>query len=151
CHRGMRIVQWRRGPALGEIERVYRARFDEYRRVATAIVGDPERANDAGQDAFAAAVRHRRSVPGEGPPEAWIWRTVVNTARNQRRPSHPELPGYERNGDVPHDAYDDLASTELRSSLRLLPERQRLTLFLRYYADLDYATIAAVLDISEGT
>jgi RNA polymerase sigma factor (sigma-70 family) len=32
-----------------------------------------------------------------------------------------------------------------------LPERQRLALFLRYYADLDYRTIAAVLGIKEGT
>src|SRR5215813_1599310 len=99
----MRIVRRRRGLALSEIEGVYRARFDEYRRVATAIVGDPERAHDAVQDAFAAAVRNRRSFRGDGPLEAWIWRTVVNTARNQRRQSQPELPGYEGNGDVPHD------------------------------------------------
>jgi RNA polymerase sigma factor (sigma-70 family) len=32
-----------------------------------------------------------------------------------------------------------------------LPERQRLALFLRYYADLDYAAIAAALGISPGT
>jgi RNA polymerase sigma factor (sigma-70 family) len=32
-----------------------------------------------------------------------------------------------------------------------LPERQRLALFLRYYADLDYATIAQALAISGGT
>ncbi len=146
----MRIVHRRRGLALGEIERVYRARFDEYRRVATAILGDPERAKDAVQDAFAAAVRKRRSFRGDGPLEAWIWRTVVNTALNQRRISQPELPGSERNGDAPHDQ-DDLDPTELRSNLRLLPERQRLVLFLRYYADLDYATIASVLGISEGT
>ena len=30
-------------------------------------------------------------------------------------------------------------------------ERQREVLFLRYYADLDYATIAAALGISAGT
>ena len=33
----------------------------------------------------------------------------------------------------------------------LMPERRRLILFLHYYADLDYATIAAVLEISPGT
>jgi DNA-directed RNA polymerase specialized sigma24 family protein len=33
----------------------------------------------------------------------------------------------------------------------LLPERQRLAVFLRYYADLDYASIAAALGIKGGT
>jgi DNA-directed RNA polymerase specialized sigma24 family protein len=32
-----------------------------------------------------------------------------------------------------------------------LPERQRLVLFLRYYADLDYHTIATALEIADGT
>jgi RNA polymerase sigma factor (sigma-70 family) len=39
----------------------------------------------------------------------------------------------------------------VRVALAALPERQRLVLFLRYYADLDYATIAATLEIAEGT
>jgi RNA polymerase sigma factor (sigma-70 family) len=40
---------------------------------------------------------------------------------------------------------------EVRRLVARLPERQRLVLFLRYYADLDYATIAEVLAISGGT
>jgi len=35
--------------------------------------------------------------------------------------------------------------------LELLTERQREVVFLRYYADLDYAAIAAALAISSGT
>jgi RNA polymerase sigma-B factor len=40
---------------------------------------------------------------------------------------------------------------EVRALIGALPERQRLALFLRYYADLDYAAIAAVLGIKPGT
>ena len=32
-----------------------------------------------------------------------------------------------------------------------LPERQRLAVFLRYFADLDYRSIATALDIEVGT
>jgi RNA polymerase sigma factor (sigma-70 family) len=39
----------------------------------------------------------------------------------------------------------------IRGCLALLPERQRLALFLRYYADLDYATIARALGVRRGT
>ena len=40
---------------------------------------------------------------------------------------------------------------ELRVALARLPERQRTTVFLRYYADLDYAAIGDALGISGGT
>src|SRR5260370_106303 len=40
---------------------------------------------------------------------------------------------------------------ELGLPLELLTERQREVLFLHYYADLDYSTIADALGISSGT
>jgi DNA-directed RNA polymerase specialized sigma24 family protein len=40
---------------------------------------------------------------------------------------------------------------EIRTMVAALPERQRLMLFLRYFADLDYATIGAVAGVSTGT
>ena len=40
---------------------------------------------------------------------------------------------------------------DVRVAIAQLPERQRLVLFLRYYADLDYDAIATALGISSGT
>jgi RNA polymerase sigma-70 factor (ECF subfamily) len=40
---------------------------------------------------------------------------------------------------------------EVRELLLALPERQRLAIFLHYYADLSYAQIGEVLGISSGT
>jgi RNA polymerase sigma factor (sigma-70 family) len=134
-----------RGAGLDEIERVYRARLVEYRRVAAAVLGDADAARDAVQDAFASAVRNRRSFRGDGTLEAWLWRAVVNAALDQRRARRPAPASVPANGNGHEDGGD------VRVALALLPERQRLTLFLRYYADLDYATIAAVLGVSEGT
>jgi len=48
------------------------------------------------------------------------------------------------NGDPGPDA-------TLRAVLALLPERQRTAVFLRYYADLDYAAIGEALGISTGS
>ena len=39
----------------------------------------------------------------------------------------------------------------IRPWLAALPERQRLAVFLRCYADLDYRTIASVLEVETGT
>ncbi len=39
----------------------------------------------------------------------------------------------------------------LRAWIAVLPERQRDVVFLRYYADLDYRTIAQLLELEVGT
>lgn len=134
------------GASLSEIEAVYRERFPEFRRVAAAIVGDRDAALDVVQDAFGRAIRRRKTFRGEGPLAAWIWRMVVNTARDYRRPRpRPAAPELEwRNGEVESTA-------ALGVAIRLLPERQRLALFLRYYADLDYSAIAETLRVKPGT
>jgi RNA polymerase sigma-70 factor (ECF subfamily) len=136
-----------RGASLDELEQLYRSRFDVFARVAASVTGDSERARDAVQEAFATAVRKRGSFRGEGPLEAWVWRIVLNAARSDARRS------------VPAVAYDEPASTngrpeedaELRAALARLPERQRTAVFLRYYADLEYAAIGEALGITSGT
>jgi RNA polymerase sigma factor (sigma-70 family) len=58
-----------------------------------------------------------------------------------------------RTGTVPevgHEATNGLGDP-IRALVAALPERQRLVLFLRYYADLDYERIALALGISPGT
>ena len=39
----------------------------------------------------------------------------------------------------------------VRQAIAELPERQRLMLFLRYFADLDYAEIGRVMNVRPGT
>ena len=139
------------GASLEEIERVYRQRLPEFRWVAAAILGNREAARDAVQEGFAIAVRKRETFRGEGPVEAWLWRVVVNASREQarRRTDRPDLQeplGAGRNGSEEKEG-----DAKVRVALALLPERQRLALFLRYYADLDYRTIADTLDIAIGT
>jgi RNA polymerase sigma-70 factor, ECF subfamily len=139
-----------RGAGLREIEAVYRSRLADFRRVAAAITRDREAACDVVQDAFAHAVRSRGSFRNEGPLEAWLWRTVVNAAltfRARRRAAQLADEGFATaNGHRGEGAHADV-----QLAVSLLPERQRLVLFLRYYADLDYRTIADVLAISPGT
>ncbi len=137
----------RRGARLDELEALYRSRFDVFARVAASVSGDSERARDAVQEAFATAVRKRRSFRGDGPLEAWVWRIVLNAARSDVRRTTPaveyDVPA-SANGHPDHDA-------ELRVALARLPERQRTAVFLRYYADLDYVTIAQALEVRPGT
>jgi RNA polymerase sigma factor (sigma-70 family) len=132
---------------LEELEVLYRSRFEVFARVAASLTNDSERARDAVQEAFATAVRKRGSFRREGPLEAWVWRIVLNTARSDARRnirSVEPAAAASANGRAEHDA-------ELRVALARLPERQRTAVFLRYYADLDYAAIGEALGISPGT
>ena len=123
---------------LDELEALYRAKLPEFRRAAAAIAGDEEAGRDAVQEAFAAAVRRRRSWRRRGPLEAWVWRIVVNKARDARR-RRPKAIEPSPTVNLPH------------VPLESLTERQREIVFLHYYADLDYAEIADALRISVGT
>lgn len=136
-----------RDERLTELEALYRGRFGDFLHVATAIVGNEERAHDAVQDAFASAVRSIEKYRGDGELAAWVWHIVLNAARLERRRGSrrdPTVHEASTNGHV-NDP------TAVRAAIAALPERQRQVLFLRYYADLDYAAIAAALDVSSGT
>jgi RNA polymerase sigma factor (sigma-70 family) len=136
---------------LAEIEALYRERFADFVAVAASIVGEREAAREAVQEAFAGIVRGRRGFRGEAPLEAWVWRAVVNAARKRRRRLARELElrpaAVAANGSGPeHEPRSELAAL-----VASLPERQRLILFLRYYADLDYRRIAQILGVETGT
>jgi RNA polymerase sigma factor (sigma-70 family) len=135
------------GASLEAIERIYRARLSEFRRVATAISGDRELGCEAVQEGFAQALRARADFRGEGPLEAWVWRIVINAIRSQRRRAAPAPPAEA----AATNSHADGRAERVRAAIGLLSERQRLVLFLHYYADLDYAAIGEALGIATGT
>jgi RNA polymerase sigma-70 factor (ECF subfamily) len=148
----MRLGGRRAGDAsLADIEVIYRAHYPAFLRTAAAVLGDEDLGADAVHDGFVQAVRFRRSYRGEGSLEGWVWRTVVNAACRSRRRFATSRAGAE--GALDRGADQDARDVDgrVRELVALLPDRQRLTVFLRYYADLDYDTIAQALDVSPGT
>ena len=131
---------------LEEIERVYRTGYPTYLRVASAIADSPDLGHDAVQEAFVRAIRGRGSYRARGSLEGWIWRIVVNAARDRRVAAVEPLV---RN--VPVEPGPQEGRGVLRQAIARLPERQRLAVFLRYFADLDQASIAQVLGVRPGT
>lgn len=127
---------------LEELEALYRERLAEFTRAAAALAGSDEAGRDAVQEAFAKAIQKRRRFRGDGSLEGWVWRIVLNSARDKRRQNRPRP--------WAREAVNDRAE-ECGLPIDLLSERQREVLFLHYYADLDYETIAEALEISPGT
>jgi RNA polymerase sigma-70 factor (ECF subfamily) len=139
-----------KGATPAQLEALYRERFGHFVRVAVAICGDQERGRDVVQNAFISAIRHRRSFRGDAPLEAWVWRIVVNEAR--RAAVEPSLAlTSEHDEHMNGHGGDELDPLGIRGWIVALPDRQREAIFLRYFADLDYATIAEALGIEVGT
>ena len=128
------------------IERLYRERYTRFRNGIAPVTGSHEAAHDAVQEGFARALRARDQYSARGSLEGWVWRIVLRAALAQRRPGE----------ELPLDALDPVfvepdRDFALTSAVQALPPQRRLIVFLRYFADLPYRTIADVLAIDEGT
>jgi RNA polymerase sigma-70 factor, ECF subfamily len=134
-----------------QIEAAYRSRYGKFLRVAVAILRDEQLAEEAVHDAFVRALRHSRGFDARGSLEAWLWRIVVNEARRRRSIERAAPLSLLDSPPATATGNGHSESGHVEALVASLPERQRLVLFLRYYADLDYEAIASALGVKSGT
>jgi RNA polymerase sigma factor (sigma-70 family) len=145
----VRFSRPREGATPEALERLYRTQYRALLRVAASIAGE-RHAADAVHTAFVRVLRYRDSFREGGSLDAWVWRTVVNAARDVRRLHRDEL-ALDQLHEPTSNGHPTASEERVRGVVFTLPPQQRLIVFLRYYADLDYPTIAEVLDLSPGT
>ena len=149
-----RASRLRGGASLAEIEELYVRVGPRLRGVAAVVAGDRQAAEDIVQDAFAQAIRKRGTFARKGTLEAWMWRVCINAARNRGRRERSRQLLQDRVAEQVRETQVGTPSwreARLRAAVAGLPERQRVALFLCYYADLDYGSIARALGIRIGT
>jgi RNA polymerase sigma-70 factor (ECF subfamily) len=103
----------------------------------------------------------RRVVSGPAPVEpaarpAWIFRVTHNVVVDHyRRRRVPLLPAvFDRPDDAPSLPDRVIHDERMRTTdkaLRRLPSRQRAAIYLRFYEDLPYETVAAAMGIPPST
>jgi RNA polymerase sigma-70 factor (sigma-E family) len=129
-------------------------------RFASRLTGSQHRAEDLVQDALAKAYQRWDSIQRKDQPDVYLRRMLVNAAKSWWRPrrnqevpvDEPVGPMATDNRDVGRDLVAEAAERdEMWRLIGTLPARQRAVLVLRYYEDLDDATIAAILDCSPAT
>lgn len=127
------------------------------RRLAAALLGEPEDGDDAAQEGFLAAWRAIDRYDPQRPFRPWLLRIVVNAARDlhrRRRVRRTEpIPLEATAGDPSPERETDraLLRRRLREALATLPERQRMAVTLFDAEGYAHAEIAALLGIPEGT
>jgi len=124
-------------------------------RLAYVLTSDVHLAEDLTQSALVDAYRHWRRVLKAADIDRYVRRILVNRYLSSRRlKSFGELPSDPAGFDDARvvDPAETVASTDqLRWLLRGLPPRARAVLVLRYYADLDDASIADAMGTTEST
>lgn len=140
--------------AFGELVGRYAG---QARRLARAILGNPDDADDAAQDGFLAALKHLgRYDPGR-PFGPWLLRIVANAASDRRRRRKvreadtlsPTLAAAQPGPAA--DAERAQLHEALRQALAALPDRQRMAVVLFDVEGYAHREIAEVLNVPEGT
>jgi RNA polymerase sigma-70 factor (ECF subfamily) len=136
------------------LERLLHDHADRIHAVCRRIVGNPDDALDATQEAMIAVARGITRFDGHTRVSTGIYRVATNAAldelrRQRRRPVPAEA-------EVAFTADRDATGTvdtrlDVDAALATLPEDFRVAVVLRDLCDLDYAEIAEVLALPPGT
>ncbi len=127
------------------------------RRVARAVLGDPDDADDAAQDALLSALVKLDQYDPRRPFGPWLLRIVANAATDRRRRRTVRRveqldPALVAGGARPDATTERRAlSARLRAALAELPHRRRMAVVLFDVEGYSHAEIAGILGIPEGT
>ena len=128
--------------------------------VCLRVLGDPEDARDATQDAFVSALRKLSQFRGDAAFTTWLHRVAVNACydilrKRQRQPLlrmvNDEGPEPDAGPPTPDHADEVAGTTDVAAALTRVPEEFRVALVLADLQDMPYEQIAGVLDIPIGT
>ena len=123
--------------------------------IAYGILQNREEAEDVVQDTLVKAWKSRWRVRDPEKFPAWISTIARHRARDLARRRRPEpLPeNFESNTAVEFGGATEQTADldgEVRSALAQLPELHRAAVTLRYFEELDYATIEQTLGLTNG-
>ena len=135
-------------------ERIIRSMSRNIFAIAYAILQSREEAEDAVQDTFIKAWKSRWRIRNAEKFPAWISTIARHRARDvaRRRRSEPLPHDLEsiQTEDGPDARAGSVLDVEVQSALAQLPELHRAAVTLRYFEELDYATIEQTLGLSNG-
>ena len=133
-----------------DFEAFYRREQPQMVALALALTGVPEVARDLAQEAMLKAFRAWPSVHRLDRPGAWARRVTINDATSWHRRRGREQRAVARL----RPATVELPQTEGQrfwAAVRALPAKERAVVALYYLDDQSVATIAAALELPEGT
>jgi len=128
------------------------ARLSSLRRLAAVLCDDWQRADDLVQVTLTKLYVHWGRARAADHPDAYARTVLIHEFLQERRsPWVKRVSLVGRVSDSPAAVVDHDVVLDLRTAVAALPARQRATLVLRFYCDLNVDRCAEVLGCSPGT
>ena len=128
------------------------ARLSSLRRLAAVLCGDWQRADDLVQATLIKLYVRWGRVRAATHPDAYARAVLVREFIHEQRSTWVKRVSLRSAvTDAPATAVDHDAVLDLRAAVAALPARQRATLVLRFYCDLNVDQSAEILGCSPGT
>ena len=132
-------------------EDLYRDTVDDLYAYAATLVRDRSAAEEVVAAAFERAYRKHASFDARrGSQRQWLFGIARNAALDELRRRKRVAPLAAEPAAAPEEDADPLRRATVRAALARLDARDRELVALKYFAGLDNAEIAAVLEISES-
>lgn len=141
--------------AFGELVRMYsEPLYWQIRR----MVQDHEDANDLLQNTFIKAWSSLENFRGDAKLSTWLYKIAINESltflARERKRNHLSLDDQQNvlAATIEADSYfdGDRAQMLLRQAIAQLPEKQRLVFNMKYFDEMKYEDISAILGTSVG-
>ena len=148
------VVLLAAGGDAGAFEELVRRHERKAYNLAYRMLGRPEDARDATQDAFVSAYRRLPDFRGQAAFGTWLHRITVNACydmlrKRQREPELSETPEVE---DPVADPADTAAAVaDVQAALLTVPPEFRAVLIMCDVEDLPYDAVAEALEVPVGT
>jgi RNA polymerase sigma-70 factor, ECF subfamily len=151
------LIEAARGGDKTALDDLLHRHYDRIWKVCRRLAGNDADAADATQEALIAIVAGLPSFDGRATFGTWAYRVATNACldelrRRGRRPD-PGLPEHEETprGGAPPQADQVVDRLAIDAALAELPPEFRAPIVLRDVLGLDYAEIAATLELRPGT
>jgi RNA polymerase sigma-70 factor (ECF subfamily) len=142
----------------GALDTLLDRHADRIHALCRRVIGHPEDALDATQEAMIAVARGIRRFDGRSAFTTWLYRVATNAAldelrRKRRRPEPVDVQGVVRADAAAGPGLDVVVAdrVDVDAALATIPTDFRVAVVLRDLCDLGYAEIADVLGIPPGT
>lgn len=137
--------------STGAVEACLRSEFERLVQIVAVVTGSVPAAQDAVLEAFARAWEREAKGGDFVHLAGWVITAALNLARSGRRRAKVERRARPELASGPTSDPDVAALVDLERAVAALPGRQREAVILHYLLDLDVATVAALLGVSDGT
>lgn len=141
-----------------DFKKIYDATMQLLYKISYRVVNDEEAAEDLVHDSLIKMNEKELVFPSIDDAKYWLIRVVKNASLNYAKRKVRERKAYEKvlkeDRRVSVSGEDELLKSEIqkktKEALDKLPEKLRMILILREYAEMNYKEIGRVLGITEG-